>query len=151
MNSNHLLSLIILSCFLLLASCGSKTKSQNNNYEDDIHKMNQKLKGEWEWVLTECCFPEVEYQTPENCDCTASVIFDDHHAIFYKNGEIDREDTYEISFGESRKSTYKEGDFIFIVFDGFSFPAMLSVSEDSLIIDYSYMDLHKDVYVRPGH
>ncbi len=140
MNTKKICTVLSVILLLVLTSCSIFRR------EDTPETLEEKLAGNWNWLKTECCFTDMATTTPEDCDCSERIIFEkDRSFKKYKNSMMEMEGEYTISSGAGNID--RHGDMTFIDL-GHSFPAIINIRGDTLIIDRSYMDLEKKFYLR---
>jgi len=116
--------------------------SDNLNEEavQDASKARQILIGKWEWEKTICCGRRTEVIKPEDGDKTQHLAFKkDSTVLFYKGGEVEKRKTYEVKGGTLVNNIPE------INIEGQQ-PGILRITEDQLVLDYSYIDLQTEYY-----
>src|SRR5688572_8887143 len=147
---------LVLAVFFF--SCkASKDQSKNDVKSDEVQQAPVKeqvetksdgpletlIIGEWEWVKTICCGRTPHTETAESLPAPRVLKFQKGGALEYFSGTEKKSDqTYKISYG------LMSDDKRPVVTMGAKQPALLQLEGDSMIIDYGYIDLQTEYYVR---
>lgn len=118
---------------LVVCSCAMKSSSANR-------ELIVPVIGKWEWIKTRCCGRRPEWSNPETTNTTASIEFKADSTLTYSYSDRPSE-TY--SFSISKDSV---GNRAWLMANDER--ALISLRNDTLIIDYGYMDLATDFYIR---
>ncbi|TVR76976.1 MAG: hypothetical protein EA412_12460 [Chitinophagaceae bacterium] len=136
----------------MFSSCKTKNTAQTdditqNNEEkvemkDEISKMQEKLIGTWDWEYTVCCGRNPQTITPEMEGNTISLRFFENFTVLRViNGES-KTITYDIHYSDIYP------DRLFISFEDAQRPALIEIDEDKLLINYEYIDLQREYYIK---
>jgi len=138
--------LVISSCCCKNGkSCGKKNNeasSKNSTSYTTPEAIAAALPGEWIWIKSFCCGRTSTWHTPETDGSTASLLFTKEKAEHFKNGKSQSSSTYNLAYfeeGAKDKIAYNESE---------GRKAMIRLSNDTLVVDYGYMDLQTEYYVR---
>ncbi len=116
--------------------------SDNLNEEpvQNASKARSILIGKWEWEKTICCGRKTEVIKPEDNDKTQHLEFKkDSTVLFYKGGNVEKRKTYEVKGGTLVNNIPEIN-----IED--QQPGILRITEDQLVLDYSYIDLQTEYY-----
>ena len=145
---------VLFSCVLLIFSCKSsreQTKADSAqqqrqeptkevNQDDPIEKL---ILGEWEWQKTICCGRTPHTKTADSLKAPKILKFQKEGSLLYLSGnELTATDTYTISYGLQNNEQP-----LLSIGKGHRF-GIIRIKDDQLIIDYGYMDLQTEYYVR---
>jgi hypothetical protein len=109
---------------------------------DTFYKVKQQLSGNWTWLKTECCGRIKKISTPENTQTNIEKKFSmDGSVTTLVNGKIQNTLGYQILF-----SYLKDDNYMISIDDGR--PGILHFFADTMIIDYGYVDLQTEWYLR---
>lgn len=140
--------IIIILIFLIINSACSESRKLPKNQEELA--LEQLIVGKWNWYQTECCLPQPEIITSETCDCSKMIEFKNGDSVYvYENDELTIEGIYSIKYGMNGPEGEQGLDMVFLLIAD-SYPGILTVKNDTLIIDHSFMDREKQFYVRKG-
>ncbi len=152
--------IICLSVALFLFSCKTaeestdqtkaatqeqKPRQEPAETHDEIPQSNLEefILGDWGWEKTICCGRTPHTETPETLNSAKTMRFQKGGMVVFLSGnEILSTQTYHISYGLS------DGDKRPVIIIGASRPGLLFIKDDTLIIDYGYVDLQQEYYVR---
>lgn len=130
------LTLLILTAFLLIAAEPGCERTNNTS-----------LTGTWTWVKTVCCGRIRTISTPESSSSTVSLMLNaDHTYKKYRNDEL-KEGSFQTRIGINDYAVETGDRRDVIVFDTES-AAYYYFLKDTLVIDYGYMDLQTEYYLR---
>ena len=118
-----------------------ETDSLSEDLKSDSPVENLIL-GEWYWQKTVCCGRTPSTETPETLKMAKGMNFQSGGMVQFSWGEQNSTQTFKISYGFTPND-----DRPFIVIGGGQ-PGLLVIKGDLLIIDYGYMDLQREFYVR---
>lgn len=150
--------LLIASVTLLLtAACKkektntseNKSKSKAKSSPAAATKLSDKelLQGDWVLEVDICCGRNKRTRQGAELDFTKELIFQDTSVYIHyqKKGEPLQKELHGYKT-KTEESSYGSTKYI-----NLGFPnryGLYSVSKDTLIIDYGYMDLQKEIYLR---
>lgn len=125
-------------------SCCNKAKGNcaANTTCSTPESITAALPGEWTWIKTNCCGRTATWKTPETEGYSASLLFTKEKAEHLRNGKSQSNAPYSITYfeeGAKDKIAYTESE---------GRKAMITLRNDTLILDYGYMDLQTEFYVR---
>lgn len=140
----HLSLIIILTvCFF---SCKSKKESQQVLLEtkenQQIKSVNEKLLGSWNWVKTNCCGRISKITTPKITNTTVKYDFMSNNVLTVTTNQKSEIISYNIA-----NSFNAEKDTMILIGNKKT-PAYLRFFNDTLVIDYGYIDLQTEWYVK---
>jgi hypothetical protein len=153
-----LIRIVFFSFVLYLLYSGCKT-SQNNQSPatpvvplisdgprytstDTFYRVKQRLSGDWIWLKTECCGRIKNVSTPESTKNKIEKKFStDGTVTTINNGKTESALGYQILF-----SYLNDNNYMISVDDGR--PGLLHFFGDTLVIDYGYVDLQTEWYLR---
>lgn len=143
-----LMIILALASLTFFWGCSSQEKQTTADAEEELQ---QALPGEWEWVKTRCCFGQMETETPEDCDCSIKIIFEeDGEFREYEKGELVKSGDYEFMDFEERRGDgprlFPSGTNLIDFSDGQ--PAIATLKNDTLRLDRAYMDLETRYFIR---
>ena len=117
-----------------------------NNTVVDTTAQNQTLEqqiiGQWQWWKTNCCYRTPEITFADTTKPPLILKFEATGNLEYWSGDsLTNASFYEIKYGlmNDKRPVLKIGD---------RQPGLLLVKGDTLIIDYGYMDLQTEYYLR---
>lgn len=100
------------------------------------------LYGEWIWLKTHCC-GRIMNVTVDTAQTPTIISFtQDGKQLTYKGKQVARTKTYEFYIDPNLGSPA-------LKLEGVSAPALVHINGDTLVLDYGYMDLQTEFYVRP--
>lgn len=124
----------------------SKSKSSQNSPKQTDHDL---LQGHWAIQVDICCGRNKRTREGDQLDFSKELIFQDTSVYIHyqKHGEQLQKELhgYKTKTEERVSGTVK--------YINLGFPdryGMYKVTKDTLIIDYGYMDLQKEIYLRKG-
>jgi hypothetical protein len=140
---------------LLYANCKtSKSNLQNGQTQPDVsdgpkytsadtfYLLKQKLAGNWIWLKTDCCGRIKKTSTPKTTNTTIEKQFNtDGTVVVRTNGKSEGTLAYRLLF-----SYMNDNDTMISIDDGRA--GLLRFFGDTLVIDFGYVDLQTEWYVR---
>ncbi|MCS6823411.1 MAG: hypothetical protein NZ529_03885 [Cytophagaceae bacterium] len=141
--------IVFITTLLTMIYCKPKQTLNNTTSSRDSKNTNAivseelrnvpALLGEWIWYKTSCCGRNKNIMTPQTEGYTRSVWFKENNiAEFYKNSQLEKKLNYTIS--EKNERNYIKLDK--------NAPALLILHGDSLVLNYGYMDMENEYFVR---
>ena len=119
--------------------------NDNNEEKDYVHdatKASQLIVGKWKWEKTICCSRMPEVITPDKDEKIQYLEFTpDSTVIFYKGNEVQKRKTYRVNEGPLVPNMPE------INIEG-QRTGILRITDDQLVLDYSYIDLQTEYYDR---
>lgn len=120
-----------------------KQEPAGNHAEIPQDNLEDLIFGDWEWEKTICCGRTPHTETPETLSSTKTMRFQKGGMVIFLSGnEITSNQTYQISYGLMNDDKRP------VITIGASRPGLLFIKDDTLIIDYGYVDLQQEYYVR---
>ena len=141
---------------ILLLSCNSSKKNQVAEVEPTSPKvepqiqedtpqqegnMEEQILGDWEWFKTNCCYRTPKTTYADTTESKTILNFTENNQLEYYQGEkLTKTTGYKIVYGlmDDKRPTLKIDHRT----------ALLYIRNDTLIIDYGYMDLQTEFYLR---
>lgn len=141
MKNNGMIFLVVIS--LLFACKSSKPQQAANNVAiTKTLTLSQQLIGSWQWIKTNCCGRLNTITTPESTKQNILYTFD-KGGMASKNVNGKTESiTYSIG------NTFNAEKDTMLQLGNTPRPAYIHFKADTLIIDYGYIDLQTEWYVR---
>lgn len=137
------LILVLTGCFF---SCKSNKESQYAVYDSkenyQAHTLNEKLLGNWNWVKTNCCGRISKITTPKSTNTIIKYTFINNNVLVVTTNQNNDTSSYNIA-----NSFNAEKDTMILIGNKKT-PAYLHFFKDTLVIDYSYIDLQTEWYVK---
>lgn len=150
--------LIFILCIILSYSCKtSKDQSKNDPVVTDVQlpvkpdtvrvapdaPLETLILGNWQWTKTICCGRTPYTETAESLPAPKILKFQAGGMLEYFSGDSKISDqTYKIAY-ELLKDDGRPTITI-----GARQPALLFIEGDTMLIDYGYIDLQQEFYVR---
>lgn len=136
----------LIACCAILISCKSNKQGKVTTENAAVKNMNTKtnsIVGEWQWAKTSCCgrVPKITTSKSENRNILLNLKADNSFEKF-ENSLLKEKGSYELNNaieGDTRTmiklSTIPRNGYLF-------------QQGDTLAIDYSYIDLQTEYYVK---
>jgi hypothetical protein len=143
-NGNAIIFFIV--AFIILLGCKAKQTSKTttvNVTTNNTNSTSMNVAGMWQWVKTSCCGRTPVISTPQT-ENKAVVLNLKSGGTFEKtvNGNKTESGSYEVKDGMSGENT-KTIKLSTIPREGY-----ISILNDTLIINYGYIDLQTEYYKR---
>lgn len=156
----------MIRCFFLLGIAGilfscktpkdrSKNDAKNQATEEKQEQviaeeplspdapMETQILGTWQWTKTICCGRTPHTETAESLKAPKILKFMADGTLQYFSGADKTADqTYKITYGLGHDDQRP------LITIGAKQPALLSITGDSMVIDYGYFDLQTEFFVR---
>jgi hypothetical protein len=137
------LFLIIISTTFTACKSNKQSKVVNNPSEKIIRAETNSITGQWQWLQTSCCGRVPKITTPKTENLNVLLILKvDNTFEKLENTTLKENGKYEINKtidGDKREmiklSTIPRSGYLYI-------------QNDTLIIDYGYIDLQTEYYIR---
>lgn len=137
----------LLLVLLFIFGCKSSKESQsseNGASAEQSQKQNlqNEILGSWEWMKTVCCFRTPKTVTPDSLGYKKVLKFrEDQTVDYFQDGKQTRTDSFKVSYGlmDDDRPVLKIGN---------GKTALLYIRNDTMIVDYGYMDLQTEYYKR---
>ncbi len=114
---------------------------QTNEIQPDA-PLETLILGNWEWWKTICCGRTPFTETSESLKAPKILEFQTGGALLYYSGtELTSTQNYKISYGLVNDDRP-------VINIGATRPGMLYIKGDTLMIDYGYVDLQTEYYLR---
>lgn len=154
-----LVKMFTILCLFIIKACTTTNRTQHMSVEekevlpnvsdndryvpiDSFYLIKHQLSGDWVWLKTQCCGRIVNINTPESTKTTIEKKFSTDGTIYnIENGRTIGTSGYQII-----KSYLSDDRYMISIDDGR--PGFLYILGDTLIIDYSYVDLQTEWYLR---
>lgn len=141
-------------CFILAAACLFACKTPKDSkveaaIDDAVvsivnekPQLNEQILGTWTWWKTDCCsrLPGTTYAKDVQYERT-KVFSKGGTVETFHNDTLMQKGSYEVYYG-----LMKDDDRPVLKID--NRPALLYINGDTLVIDFGYMDLQTDYYLR---
>lgn len=141
------MKIIFLSIAIILSilnSCKSTQKQHtvNNNTANKQTNLQKQLQGNWQWIKTNCCGRLNTITTPESTEQNISYTFEKTGVLIKNVNGNSETTTYSIgnSFNAEKDTMLQLGNM--------PRPAYIHFKVDTLIIDYGYIDLQTEWYIK---
>ena len=147
---------LVISAFICCKNKKEVQKTENNQTEvvvkkatlppppDPFASIANKLDGKWQWVKTICCGRTPKETSPSTVGYTTALGFANNRELtFYRNDSIQTKGKYKITFGLNND----ESDTMIIIGDTPRY-GYFRFKEDTLIVDYGYIDLQTEFYIK---
>ena len=144
---------LFLIIIILTIACSSPRNGTGETKPDDISSAKntivsqtdspeKKILGKWDWYKTICCgrLHQTTFAGKENGTKTLQFM-ENNEVIISENTKPVKKETYQITY----KEIYEGRPHLKI---GEGKIALIEFSADTLVIDYGYMDLQTEYYVR---
>lgn len=120
-------------------STGNDQENTGNTQEENLET---KILGSWEWLMTKCCYRTPRTYTSDTLAYKRILRFRKNGVLEYFNGDtLKKTASYEVGYG------LMDDDRPVLNIDD-TRPALLHIQNDTLIIDYGYIDLQTEFYRR---
>ncbi|MDX2001933.1 MAG: hypothetical protein SFW35_05860 [Chitinophagales bacterium] len=103
-------------------------------------KSSDPMLGTWKWLYTSCCSRRPQIIKDTSAKATYLRINDNKNAQWLHGKQVTKKETFDIEHT-------KEGP-IKIKFSTNNYPAYLSFKGDTMILNYGYMDLQTEYYLK---
>lgn len=135
------------ACHKKTSTTVAATFNTDNNIQtaktDTFQEQHQEIKGKWVWMKTICCGRVANVSTPEILKITSAIDFDGAgKARLFKNDSLEAKVRYRFF-----KSYLNDNRMMLVIGDS-PRAAYFQINQDTLILDYSYMDLQTEWYVK---
>jgi hypothetical protein len=136
----------IIACSAALMSCKSNKQGKvtaNNTAKEKMNTENNSIVDQWQWTKTSCCgrMPKITTPNTENLKVLLNLKADNTFEKF-ENATLKEKGSYELNNaleGDTRTmiklSTIPRSGYLFL-------------QGDTMVIDYGYIDLQTEYYVR---
>lgn len=105
-----------------------------------LERTKESLLGTWNWYKTDCCARLPKTTMAKDVKESKSLSFSDNTQTYFENGEITSSVPFELGYAfNDDRVTLKSGEFK---------TAILHIKGDTLVLDYGYMDLAIDYYIK---
>ncbi|MEX0812734.1 MAG: hypothetical protein WD048_11010 [Chitinophagales bacterium] len=111
--------------------------------EFSLNKFREELYGKWNWHKTICCARTPQTTLAKDSEQSKSIYFsEDSTATKYENGKQVYQEEYEVGNAlNDHRITVRIGGYR---------TAIAHLKNDTLVMDYGYMDLEISYYIRAG-
>lgn len=109
--------------------------------DDMLNRYKESLHGDWNWLKTICCARTPQTLYAKDAEKSKTINFSPEGIYTeYENGQVVSKKDYEVGNAlNDRRLTLLIGDYR---------TAIMHIKEDTLVLDYGYMDLEITYYTR---
>lgn len=150
-----LLTSTVFSIFIVLNACQKKINPSSQAeaaHKNEVfpkseaipfQKQHEQLSGKWIWVKTICCGRTARLSTPEILNQSSALDFNGKGQV-----KLLKNDTLEATLKYRFFEGFAQENQIMLAIGDNPRAAYFQVQNDTLILDYSYVDLQTEWYIK---